>query len=163
MRAGHDQRVILGRARIIWLIRPHRTREVCGAGLGVQFQRPIDQMTVTLPDRRQILPALTGRLHSRVVQRSVGGREVRIQRNRPFKIRHGSVRLCDREATQQGPTPQEGEISLQILAAGSGRGFGFKLPKARRQRARELVGNLILDTEDVVQSAIKMCRPNHGT
>jgi len=35
-------------------------------------------------------------------------------------------------------------------------------PKAHRQRTSELVGNLILEAEDVVQTAIKMCRPNQG-
>ena len=37
------------------------------------------------------------------------------------------------------------------------------LPKAHRERAGDLVGNLILDTEDVVQAAIKMGRPNERT
>jgi len=52
---------------------------------------------------------------------------------------------------------------LQIRAAGTGRGFRLKLPKAHRQSASDLIGDLILDTEDVVQTAIKMCRPNQST
>ena len=65
--ARDDQRVIPCRARIMRLVSPHRTRKVCGPQLGIQFKRPIDQMTVALPDQLQILPALIGRLHPRVV------------------------------------------------------------------------------------------------
>src|SRR5258705_352107 len=107
-------------------------------------------MTVALLGQRQILSALIGRLHPRVVQRSVGGREAWIQRNRSLKIRRRGVRLGNREASQQGTTVQEGEIRLQISTAGTGRGFGFTISKAHRERTGDLVGNLILDAENVV-------------
>jgi transposase len=65
--ACNDQRVVRCRARIVRLVSPHRTRKVGGAQLRVQFKRPIDQRAVTLPGSIQILAALIGRLHPRVV------------------------------------------------------------------------------------------------
>ena len=71
---------------------------------------------------------------------------------------------------QQGARLQEFEIRVEIsgraarsLTGRTGHGPGIKLPYAHRQRASELVGNFILDTEDILQAAIKMCGPNQGT
>ena len=93
-RAQHPPEVCLARlilvrgraAGVIRAILPHGAREIGRSRARVQPQRPIDQVVVLLPHRRKVVPARGDRLHPRVVERCVGGREARDRARWPSRI-----------------------------------------------------------------------------
>ena len=107
----------VGIARLEWRISPHGPRKIGGARVGVERQRTLDQRPEALAGQSHILIVQVSRLQPGIVERCIGRREIRVQRDSLLKIRHRGLRFGHRKPTEQGAAAQVSEVGLDITAA----------------------------------------------